>query len=908
MIVVCETWIKRLEEQIYKINGYQCVFSSRESGYGGIAIYTKLEPMNVRFIVNEPFNLIDLEMELCDRRKLIVLAAYRPPNDENFNEFTIVLEERLSLIRSNWCLLTGDLNVDFSRDSNKRNVLQDIFQSFGLQVINNHPTRPQSGTLIDYFVSNFTMAAKHAVVTMNTTFPTDHCALICNIATNKIEKQAKYVVRRLINDEGVKFDLENMFESGSWKNDDPEILAKTLVDNIHEVLDKNTIEQRVRRTEKKSNCPWMTIGLARLIRKKDNMSRKSKRYPHDQRIKQKLSDLNRLVQQQKTYMKRKYYHDLFNNCNSNKTTWRHLNEVLGRTQNDDKVKQVEDENGTVLEGQTAAEKLNDYFCMKGEELAASIRSYPPRDINSLGTLRQMPQFSQVKEATENEVLQLINSLNTEMSPGDDGITNIFLKRNKEIMAKIICALFNECCVKNGVFPEVFKLAKVIPIPKAGRRGRRFNLFRPISLLSCLGKVIEKLLYRRLMNEYEQNCFLFENQFGFRQNASTTVACLEMINHLQKCCDQGKTPTVVFFDLTAAFDTVDHNILLRKLSYSGVSGRFHDLMRSYLTGRKQYTQVGEFMSSTRSVTVGTPQGSCMSTLNYLVYINDIGQLPIRGSIRCFADDKAMMYDEYDQLIIQQDMRIFAEFLRINKLTENLEKTKFVVFNHPDPRDCILMYNDINIERVDHFRYLGLEIDQQLNFTYHISELCNYVSRVIGVLYRVANFLPTTVLMRIYNSMINSKLSYMISSYGTAIKSNIDRLFVLQKRALKIALKLRPDYSTFNLFTVAAQRTLPLRLMFERSTAMLTYQMLHGLTLNSMELQFLPTRHNTRGVSQGRLLPRKPRTTRFGQSCFEFVAPRLYNTIPHTITQAPSLSIFKRQITELLQRPNNISRAI
>ena len=191
---------------------------------------------------------------------------------------------------------------------------------------------------------------------------------------------------------------------------------------------------------------------------------------------------------------------------------------------------------------------------------------------------------------------------------------------------------------------------------------------------------------------------------------------------------------------------------------------------------------------------------------------------------------------------------------------------------------------------------------------MNDLSVYVSKCIGILFRVSSFLPTTIMMRIFNSMINSKLSYMITSYGTANKTTIDRLFVLQKRALKVIFRLPIDFSSFRLFTTKTVGTLPLRLMFERSIALITYQMLNNLTLHSLELQRLPTTQQTRRAVQGRLIPRKARTTKFGQSCFEFLAPQIFNNIPHQITIAPSLTIFKRQFTNFLLSNENIIRSL
>lgn len=139
--------------------------------------------------------------------------------------------------------------------------------------------------------------------------------------------------------------------------------------------------------------------------------------------------------------------------------------------------------------------------------------------------------------------------------GCDGITNSFLKQHNDTMATIISLIFNRCCVGRALFPKAFKTARVVPIPKNGPNSKTINEFRPISLLSSIGKILEKLIYQRIMQIYTANNYLYNHQFGSLENSGTNMACLELVNQLQIACDQGRTPAAVFFDLSAAFDTI-----------------------------------------------------------------------------------------------------------------------------------------------------------------------------------------------------------------------------------------------------------------------------------------------------------------------------------------------------------------
>ena len=317
------------------------------------------------------------------------------------------------------------------------------------------------------------------------------------------------------------------------------------------------------------------------------------------------------------------------------------------------IQNVLTENGEKVNGARMVTELNEFFCTKGERLAEKIPRYPPRSFDSLSTVTQAPRCSLIKETDAAEVVMLIAELDPAKAPGADGISNGFLKQHKETMAELISLLFNEVCVRGKTFPRPFKLAKIIPIPKAGSADKTVNGLRPISLLSAIAKILEKLIYRRIMDHFNATQFLFNQQYGFREKSSTTVACLETVNDLQKSCDLSKSPAVLSIDLSSAFDTVDHSILLSKYSYAGISDDFLDLLKSYLSDRQQFVQVGHWRSDSRAISIGTPQGSCLSTLNYLVYVNDIGNLRLNGKLRAFADDKIITYEDYAADLIQAD---------------------------------------------------------------------------------------------------------------------------------------------------------------------------------------------------------------------------------------------------------------
>ena len=208
-----------------------------------------------------------------------------------------------------------------------------------------------------------------------------------------------------------------------------------------------------------------------------------------------------------------------------------------------------------------------------------------------------------------------------------------------------------------------KIAKVIPIFKKGDRKEASN-YRPISILSQFDKILEKLIYSRIINFIEKNDLLCENQFGFRKNSSTIFAINSIYDKFINNIDQNLYTCCLFLDLSRAFDTVDHDILLDKLYRNfGIRGKPLDLLTSYLKNRYQYTNVRKFMSSYTKVSYGVSQGSCLGPLLFLLYINDISLIS-NFNTTLFADDTCLMMADNNLKNLEHKVQI--ELKKVNLL--------------------------------------------------------------------------------------------------------------------------------------------------------------------------------------------------------------------------------------------------
>ena len=265
----------------------------------------------------------------------------------------------------------------------------------------------------------------------------------------------------------------------------------------------------------------------------------------------------------------------------------------------------------------------------------------------------------------------------------------FFKDIADIVSTPLSIIINQFLC-NGIFPSKLKIAKVIPLFKKGDI-QLFGNYRPISLLSSVSKVFEKAAYGHLYEYFSSHALFYDSQYGFRKYHSTELAALELVDRIHKEIDENKTPFSVFIDLSKAFDTLDHDILLHKLQYYGITGTALDWFRSYLTERYQYVDYNGASSSMKLLTTGAPQGSILGPLLFIIYMNDIHTVSNNFFI-LYADDTTLTsplcsftYGGYHDInrvstLINSEITKISEWLSVNKLSLNANKTKSMIFHN------------------------------------------------------------------------------------------------------------------------------------------------------------------------------------------------------------------------------------
>jgi hypothetical protein len=314
-----------------------------------------------------------------------------------------------------------------------------------------------------------------------------------------------------------------------------------------------------------------------------------------------------------------------------------------------------------------------------------------------------PQSMFVEPVDNEEMVATIKNLKNKKSTGFDNISVEFVKKVATIIAPVLVHVVN-LSFMNGVFPEQLKTSTVVPIFKKAQSCKIDNI-RPISLLSVFSKIIEKIMRKRLVQYLDRINFFSRRQFGFRQGLGTEDALLSVTDKIYSNFNTNKKTTGLFIDFKTAFDLVDHSILLSKLEAAGIRGTGLCWFNSFLSNRVQKVKILDHMSEPLTVRAGVPQGSVLSATLFLVFINDLLEIPFHGSANAFADDIAFFYSEMTiheiWTKINEDLEVLNVWCHMNKMKINVNKTKYVNFSLVNTFEfpVNLLFHDLNCLKIN-----------------------------------------------------------------------------------------------------------------------------------------------------------------------------------------------------------------
>ena len=505
-------------------------------------------------------------------------------------------------------------------------------------------------------------------------------------------------------------------------------------------------------------------------------------------------------------------------------TWQHVNEIMKRKRKArSSIRKIRNKEGRdIYDVEGIANCLNEHFSSVGKNLAL-IHDKNPKNPMDYITDRVERDIS-FCDTSSAEILDVILAQDEKKACGYDEINNKIIKKTSNVAAPYLETLFN-ASMKQGVFPECFKLAQVTPLFKGGDKSD-LGCYRPISLLPALSKILEKVIQVRMMSFLTENSILSEQQFGFRPKFTTEYAILDIYEKIINNLENRQTTCAIFLDLAKAFDTVSHDILLQKLEAYGIRGNCLKLFESYLKNRYQFVKIENAKSIISLIEFGVPQGSILGPLLFLLYIND---LPKATNLltKLYADDTFLCAQNDNMKLLESEINLELEkvynWMCSNRLTLNISKSKSMIITKKRSIEPIsIKINNTELEQCSSYKYLGVLFDIDLSWKNHVDYICNKISRSIGGLATLRHRTSVSVLREVYYALVNSYVQYGILIWGNASQATLQPLNVLLNKAVRIItfapfgpLDLEPIYRDLELLnlnqTVLLERA---KFMFKR----------------------------------------------------------------------------------------------
>ena len=793
------------------IDGYQVPISTpSEASKGGVLIYVKI---GINFKPRTDLNIY--------KSKELESAFIEIINDKDANDIVGTIYRHPCM--SGHEFIDVHLRSIFNKLSND-NKKVFIAGDFNFDLLNT-ATHHDTFDFFDSMMSNFLLP----VITLPTKINRGKNSLIDNIFTNHLHPDTKsgnleinlsdghlpsFIILPKQNQNHLpkkhniytrstqKFDKNNFtvdYLNVNWDDvidvntNDANHSMDNFLSKFNDILDTHMPLRKISHKEFKQKFkPWVSKEILSKINAKNKILTRIRKCTNLVR-KSELQLQFKIVKNDITFLtrsgKKEYYKKYFTENKDNlQKVWKGIKEIINiKSKNFNSPTCLQDGDVNITDPLAISNSFNDYFSSIADKILEKRKYNGAKSFRDFLANRITENFI-FSECDENEVITIISSLSISKSSGPNGIPTHILHMLKNEISKTLSKIYN-LSLSTGIHPNILKVSKTIPIFKKGSRLLVSN-YRPISLLSNLNKILEKIVHNRVYSFLEDSQCIYSLQFGFRKKHSTNHTLIDITENIRQALDNKKFACGVFVDLQKAFDTVNHEILISKLEHYGIRGIANNWFASYLNNRSQFVSILGFDSTTKPVSHGVPQGSVLGPLLFLIYINDLHGAIKHSKVYHFADDTNLLNignsTKKMQKYVNADLKTLYKWLLANKISLNCDKTEVIFFHKPGikvPNIKIKMNGHI-IFPSKSIKYLGLYLDETLNGSFHCDILAKRLKRANGMLSKARHYISKDDLKSLYFAIFSSHLTYGSQIWGQVINSFNQRIFKLQNRALRI----------------------------------------------------------------------------------------------------------------------------
>lgn len=889
--VLCftESFVKHGEEKNINIANYIVAshFSRKNKSRGGSCILTKKGlPFEKVTLFDDV--AIDLHFECCSilipHHKFIIICIYRIPSklkthlDIFFSKLETVIHRCHLKYMKLKIIVIGDININTLLKNSTTSYFQDILKNYNLTQYITEPTRKNS--CIDHIISDI----KGATACLLNLLLSDHDTaqlLNCPVKVMNTVPKTYFVYKRCYSRENIQ-KFKNYLNQITFHD---LYLTSDLNNAFNEFYDLYCLLYNLcfpiikTKISSQTNTKWMSKGLKRscntkrLLRYtyyKRNTTVNKDRYKSYSRL------LRNCIFHAKKYFNNKYIANSKNVC---RATWHVIsNEINGSDIKSKYIKNINKDDNIVTEPTKIASVFNEYFINSAKVHQSYTDDKHITIKGSLNTIYLTP-------IDINDIRNYIRSLKNTTSEGNDNISTKVIKATLEQIESVLVYLIN-LSFETGSFPDKLKLSIVKPLYKKGKKTELVN-YRPISLVSIFSKIFEKAMHQKLISFLDKNHLINKNQFGFRKNKSTSLATYELVNDILHNINSKLYTTVLFLDMMKAFDSVPHDRLIKKLEINGIRGPALNWIKSYLKNRKQCVEIAQldskhvvqtYQSEFEYLKLGVPQGSILGPLLFLLYVNDFSETTKHRSV-LFADDISVIITsnhsntvEYHEKEVNELITDIIQWLQFNNLHINLTKTYYINFNNN--LSLNIAHDGQSLRKADLVTFLGIDLDNNLNWKDHVHRVCNKINRFRFALYKICKVATRKTATMAYFSYVESVLRYGLIIWGNS--TDIKHAFIAQKKCVRAICSAKPDVSCKPLFRELNILPLPCIYILEIGKFVKQHP---ELFLRAHQVNSRNTRYPNSLV-----VDTVPKSVRFKKNCY-YMSIKIFNKLPEHIKILP-----------------------